>query len=70
MTTTISFVGTAVCALLWFIVGWREKRRQLGTVPIMSPHLLQFILLILFFVFAAQLFSDLTGITWTPPFRG
>lgn len=69
MSETQTFVGLMVCVVLWFFVGWREKKRELGTVPLMNAHLLQFILLIVFFVFAAQLFSQLTGLTWTPPFR-
>lgn len=69
MSALHSFIGLMVCAGLWAFVGWREKRRQLGTVPFVSAHLVQFILLIIFFVFAAQLFSQVTGVTWTPPFR-
>tara|TARA_R110002096_G_scaffold9686_4_gene38216 strand:- start:332 stop:544 length:213 start_codon:yes stop_codon:yes gene_type:complete len=69
MSSTHSFIGLLVCASLWLWIGWREKKRQLGTVSLFSPHLVQFMLLIIFFVFAAQFFSQVTGITWTPPFR-
>jgi len=68
MTLTQTIIGMVICIMLWVIVGWREKKRHLGVVPLLSPHTVQFILLIMFFVFAANLFAQITGITWTPPF--
>jgi len=69
MPVKFSAAGMIACVLVWAFAGWREKKKQLGDVPLV-PHLyIKFFALILFLVFAADFISGVTGVTWQSPFR-
>lgn len=69
MTLYYALIGMAAGALLWLFGRWREKRTQIGIVPWLPPHLVQFVGLLVFLAFAADFVSAVTGVTWTSPFR-
>lgn len=69
MTSVYLAIGMALCAIAASLSHWRNKKRPLGNVPLLPPHYVQLTMLIIFLVLAANLFSDLTGVKWDPPFR-
>lgn len=69
MTSVYALIGMLAGALLWGFGFWREKRAQIGKVPIVPPHLVQFLGLMVFLVFAADFVAAVTGVTWSSPFR-
>ncbi len=69
MTTWYAVIGMLAGALIWLFGRWREKRMQVGVVPWVAPHLLQFVGLLIVLVFAADFVAAVTGVTWTSPFR-
>lgn len=48
---------------------WRQRAYRPGRLPLIPPFLLQLIGLVLTFAVAAHMIADLSGITWTPPYR-
>lgn len=69
MTSLYAFIGMAAGAALWGFGRWREKKAELGKVPMVPPILLQFIGLLVVLAFAADFIAAVTGVTWTSPFR-
>ncbi|NVJ70961.1 MAG: hypothetical protein HWE08_11435 [Alphaproteobacteria bacterium] len=69
MSLRWTIAGLIACALLWLFGRWREKKHELGVVPIIPPFYIQFFGLVGFLVFAAHLIAITTGLDWTPPFR-
>lgn len=69
MISVYAFIGMVAGAGLWGFGRWREKRAVLGKVPLIPPHMLQFLGLMIFLVFAADFVAAVTGVTWTSPFR-
>ncbi|NVJ98732.1 MAG: hypothetical protein HWE25_11300 [Alphaproteobacteria bacterium] len=68
MTLTIAIIGLVAGLALWAYGFWREKKKQLGHVPILSPFAYQFLGLIVTLVMAANLVALLTGVEWKSPF--
>lgn len=69
MTAIYALIGMGAGVAMWSFGFWREKRSQIGKVPIVPPHLIQFLGLMVFLVFAADFVAAVTGVTWTSPFR-
>lgn len=69
MPLEISVTGMLVCVLIWVLTSWREKKKQLGDVPIIPHIYIKFFTLIVFLVFAANFVSEVSGVTWKSPFR-
>jgi len=69
MSAISLLVGMAACVTVWGVTSWREKRRQLGNVPLIPAHYIQFSALIVFLVLAANLVAVTTGVEWQSPFR-
>lgn len=68
MSLTYTVIGLVAGITLWLYGFWREKKKVLGQVPILSPFAFQFLGLIVALVMAANLFAQLTGIEWQSPF--
>lgn len=68
MNLTMTIGGLAAGIALWLFGYWREKKKVLGQVPLLSPFAIQFIGLIIALVMAANLFALLTGVEWKSPF--
>ncbi len=69
MTAQITATLMGACILVWGLAAWREKKKLLGEVPFIPHIYIKYSVLIIFLVLAANLFSQLTGIEWDPPFR-
>ena len=69
MISIYALIGMTAGVALWGFGFWREKRAQIGKVPIVPPHFIQFLGLMVFLVFAAEFVSAVTGVSWKSPFR-
>lgn len=69
MTSYYAVIGMAAGAGIWLFGRWREKRAEVGVVPWVPPHLMQFLGLLVFLAFTADFVAAITGVTWTSPFR-
>lgn len=69
MPLEYTIIGMIACVAVWILASWREKKKQLGQVPLL-PHLYyKYSALIIFLVLAANLVSAVTGVEWQSPFR-
>lgn len=69
MISEDALIGMAAGAILWLFGWWRERRRTLGRVPIVSPFLIQLTGLVILLAFTADFIAAYTGISWSSPFR-
>lgn len=69
MITLYSLIGMAAGGLIWLFGWWRQKKTEIGRVPLIAPVYFQFFGLLLVLIFAADFIASITGVSWKSPFR-